>query len=91
MPEEKTQEHKFLETLIQEMVNKPDSICITRTIDERGVLYVITVDDSDIARVIGKEGSTAQAIRLLLKVVGYKYGVKASMKIDVPHPSQDKK
>ena len=91
MPEEKTPEHKFLEILIQEMVNKPDKVCIERTVDDRGVLYVITVDDNDIAKIIGKGGSIAQAIRLLLKVVGYKHNVKASMKIDVPHPTQDNK
>lgn len=91
MSEEKSPEHKFLETMIQEMVINPDKVCIKKTIDDRGVLYVITVDDNDIAKIIGKKGSIAQAIRLLLKVVGYKYNVKASMKIDVPHPEQGNK
>ena len=89
MSEEKTQEQEFLKMLITSMVNEPDKVCIKRTVDDRGVLYVITVDDSDIAKIIGKGGSIAQAIRLLLKVVGYKHNVKASMKIDVPHPTQD--
>ena len=83
MPDqEKAPEQKFLEKIIKELVTKPDKVCITRKVDELGVLYIITTDSTDIATVIGKQGSIAQAIRLLLKVIGYKYNVRASMKID---------
>lgn len=75
-------EQEFLEMVVKNLVSKQDGVKITRTIDKLGVLYTIVVDPTDVAKVIGKQGSIAQAIRLLLKVVGYKYNVRASMKID---------
>lgn len=86
--EEKAKEQQFLEMIVNELVSKPDQININRTVDDRGVLYVITADKDDVAKIIGKGGNIAQAIRLLLKAVGYKYNVKASMKIDVEHPEK---
>lgn len=91
MPEEKAPEQKFLETVIKELVTKPDKVCIERKVDELGVLYIVTADSTDVATIIGKKGSIAQAIRLLLKVSGYKHNVRASMKIDVPHNTQNTK
>jgi len=88
---EEAKEQKFLEMVINELVSKPDQVNIKRTVDDRGVLYVITADKDDVAKIIGKSGNIAQAIRLLLKAVGYKYDVKASMKIDVPHPTPSSK
>lgn len=77
-------EQEFLEMILKEIVVKPDKIKIERKVDELGVLYLINVDNDDLAKVIGKKGNIAQAIRLLLKVVGYKYNVRATMKINVP-------
>ncbi len=77
-------ENEFLEMIIKEIVTKPEEVKIERKVDELGVLYLINVDESDLAKVIGKKGNVAQAIRLLLKVVGYKYSVRASMKIQIP-------
>lgn len=77
-------EQEFLETIIKEIVEKPDEVKIERKVDDLGVLYTITVAEEDIAKIIGKQGNIAQAIRLLLKVVGYKYSVRAAMKIEIP-------
>ena len=77
-------EQEFLELIIKEIVAKPDKVKITRKIDELGVLYLVNVDEIDLPKVIGKKGNIAQAIRLLLKAVGFKHGVRASMKIETP-------
>jgi len=89
--EEIPKEQKFLEGIVKELVTKQDEINIVRTVDDRGTLYTITADKDDVSKIIGRNGNIAQAIRLLLKAVGYKYGVRASMKIDVPHPQQTNK
>jgi len=78
-------EEQFLEMIIKGIVTEPDKVEIVRKKDEMGVLYTVTAAESDLAKIIGKQGNIAQAIRLLLKVVGYKYSVRASMKINVPH------
>ena len=74
----------FLETLVKAIVSKPEDVKITRTVDQLGVLYTLTVAQEDVSKVIGKQGQTAKAIRLLLKVVGFNEKVRANLKIDAP-------
>jgi len=77
-------EQDYLKMIVDGIAEKPEAVKIERRVDDMGVLYTVSVADEDIAKVIGKEGKTAKAIRLLLKTVGYKYHVRASMKVDIP-------
>lgn len=76
-----TNEQEFLEYVIKSIVNKPDDVKIIRTVDEMGVLYTVHVNKEDVSKAIGKAGNMSKAIRTLLKVVGYKNSVRATMKI----------
>ncbi len=77
-------EQQFLVMILKEIVSQPEKVVITRTVDDMGVLYTLDVAPEDAAKVIGKEGQIAKAIRLLLKTVGYKNKVRASLKINNP-------
>ncbi len=77
-------EVQFLENLIKELVDKPESVKINRKVDEMGVLLTVDVDPIDVGKIIGRQGNIAKAIRLLLGAVGYKHKVKASMKVNQP-------
>ena len=79
---EKDQE--FLEFLVKAIVNHPEDVKSTRTVDERGVLITLDVNPSDMGYVIGRRGMTAQAIRSLLKVVGAKNNARVNLKINEP-------
>lgn len=57
---------------------------IEATTDERGTLLRLSLDKSDMPRIIGREGATALAIRNLLRVYGNKYSLHISMKIEEP-------
>ncbi len=83
-------EQNFLENVLKAIVKKSDEVVIERKVDELGVLYTVKVSDDDISTVIGKGGQTVQAIRLLLKTVGYKENVRANLKIDSPTPETRK-
>ena len=61
-----TIDQQFVEYIVKTLVNNPDGVEVDRKIDEKGVLLSLTVDPSDVGRVIGKRGVTAQAIRVLL-------------------------
>ena len=74
-------EQKLLETILTEIVDNADNVTIIKTNDEQGVLYTVEVKKEEAGKLIGKKGETANAIRLILKATGYKYGVHASMKI----------
>jgi uncharacterized protein len=55
---------QFLDYLIKALVDKPEAVKIIRTVDEMGVLMTLTVDPSDMGKIIGRQGNTAKAIRL---------------------------
>jgi len=78
------QDAKFLDFIIKELVDNPDDVKITRTVDEMGVLMTLDVNRADMGKIIGREGNTAKAIRTLLRVVGMKNNARVNLKINEP-------
>ena len=76
-----TIDQQFVEYIVKTLVNNPDKVEVERTIDEKGVLLSLTVDPSDVGRVIGRRGVTAQAIRTLLRALGTKQDARFNLKI----------
>ncbi|HKK54095.1 MAG TPA: KH domain-containing protein [Patescibacteria group bacterium] len=85
MAEENAQDKEFLETIVKQIVSKPDAVKVERTIDEMGVLLTLKIDQEDMGYVIGKKGQTAQAIRTLLKIIGAKNNSRVNLKIYDPN------
>lgn len=77
----------FVEYVVKAIVSNPDSVELTRVVDDMGVLLTLKVAQEDVSKVIGRSGQTVNAIRLLLKTVGYKDKVRANLKIDAPQVS----
>jgi uncharacterized protein len=75
---------QFLEYVIKGLVDVPEKVVITRTVDEMGVLLTLSVDPLDMGKVIGRSGNTAKAIRTLLRVVGMKNNARVNLKINEP-------
>lgn len=78
----------FLETTIKSMVDHPDEVKIVRTVDEMGVLLSLKVNAEDMGQIIGRQGSTAKAIRTLLRVIGMKNNARVNFKIEEPEGGQ---
>ena len=76
-----TIDQQFVEYIVKTLVNNPEKVAVDRKIDEKGVLLSLTVDPSDVGRVIGKRGVTAQAIRVLLRALGTKQDARYNLKI----------
>lgn len=76
-----TIDQQFIEYIVKTIVGDPDAVSIKRTIDEKGVLLELTVDQQDLGRVIGKRGSGAQALRTLLRALGTKNDARYNLKI----------
>src|SRR3954468_24899941 len=75
---------QFLEFLVKSLVEHPDDVKIKRTVDEMGVLMTLDVNPEDMGKVIGRQGNTAKAIRILLRVVGMKGNARVNLKINEP-------
>jgi len=79
-----TQDQEFIEYVVKNLVDHPEAVSLERSIDDRGVLLALTVDPDDMGKIIGKAGSTAKAIRTLLRVVGAKNDERLNLKIVDP-------
>ncbi len=79
---------KFLEFVVKALVENPNDVKITRTVDEMGVLMTLDVNKDDMGKIIGREGNTAKAIRTLLRVVGMKNNARVNLKINEPAGSE---
>lgn len=82
---EKDQE--FLELVVKSIVANPNDVKIERTLDERGVLLTLHLNQADMGYVIGKQGQTARSIRTLLKIVGAQNNARVNLKIHEPEGS----
>lgn len=88
------QDQQFIEYVVKNIVDHPDEVEIERSIDDRGVLLKLTVNQEDMGKIIGKGGATAKAIRTLLRVLGAKSDERFNLKIVDPegseHPGADR-
>ncbi len=63
---------EILETIILNMVDNKEAVAITETLEERKANYVVKIAEEDMGRIIGKQGKTAKAIRMVMKSVAGK-------------------
>lgn len=77
-------DQEYVENIVKPLVDNPDEVVTTRTLDERGVLIQLTVHPSDMGKVIGREGRTAKAVRSLLRVFGARENARINLKIIEP-------
>lgn len=80
----KSLDQEFIEYVAKALVNHPDEVKSTRTVDEMGVLLTLKVHPEDMSIMIGKGGNTAKAIRALLRVIGAKTRARINFKIEEP-------
>ncbi len=80
-------DQEFLEYLVKSLVDHPDDVKVDRRVDEMGVLLSLKVHPQDMGQVVGRQGSTAKAIRSLLRIVGIKNNARVNLKIEEPEGS----
>lgn len=84
MAEKKAADQEFLEYVVKALVDHPEDVKITRTVDEMGVLLSLKVNAEDMGQIIGKQGSTVRAIRDLVRIVGLKNHARVNLRIEEP-------
>ena len=75
---------EFLEYIDKALVDNPKDVKVERKVDEMGVLLSLKVNPEDMGQIIGREGSTAKAIRNLVRIVGLKNHARVNLKIEEP-------
>ena len=77
-------DQEFLEFIIKTLVDHPDEVKVDRKVDEMGVLLSLTVHPEDMGQIVGREGSTARALRTLVRIIGLKNHARINLKIEEP-------
>ncbi len=62
----------LLEYIVKSLVDNQGEVSITEVKGERAVIYEVKVADEDKAKIIGKQGRTANAIRRIVEAIGRK-------------------
>ena len=77
-------DREFLEYVVRALVDMPEAVSVVRSVDEMGVLLVLSVAPNDMGKIIGRDGNIAKALRTLLRVVGMKHNARVNLKINEP-------
>jgi len=80
----KQKDQEFLENLVKALVEHPDDVKVSRSVDEMGVLLTLKVNPEDMGQIIGRQGGTARNIRYLLRLVGLRNKARVNLKIEEP-------
>ena len=68
-----------LELIITSLVSEPSEVNITEKDGEREITFEVKVKETDMGKVIGKEGRIAKAIRTIMKSIASKENKKISI------------
>lgn len=73
----------LVDLIVRRLVTKPEAVRVEEDRSEGGVILVtIRVDSEDVGRVIGKKGSTINAIRHVAKAASIKSGEKVDVDVE---------
>ena len=61
-----------VERIIKSLVGEPDAVEVSESGDGKNVRVAVRVAESDMGRIIGREGRTVKAIRSILFIAGQK-------------------
>lgn len=72
---------EFLELIVKPLVNNPDEVEIEMDEDDRAITYQLKLNPEDIGRVVGKNGSTINAIRILMQAKPQEDGRRVGLEL----------
>jgi len=78
----------FLEYVVKGLVDYPEAVVLTPVESNGMTVYQLRMDPRDIARVIGRQGTTINAIRSLLLVGSAKKGKRCLVEIVEDKPAR---
>jgi hypothetical protein len=67
--------------IVLALVDNPDKVQVTATDSEQGTTFLVTVAPTDVGKIIGKGGRTAQSLRSLLSEIGMTSKTRYSLDI----------
>ncbi len=71
----------LVETMVKSIVDDVNNVHIREETTEKGTLFEISVGREDVAKIIGKKGRVAMAMRVVAGAAGAKLGHKVLLNV----------
>ncbi len=72
---------ELVELMAKILVADPEAVSVEETVEEDVTVYELKVAESDLGRVIGREGKIAKAMRLIIRSAAARLEQKATVRI----------
>jgi predicted RNA-binding protein YlqC (UPF0109 family) len=72
---------EFLEFVIRQLVEFPDEMMLSEIPSGKTTIFRVQLRQTDVGRIIGRNGQTIQAIRALLSSSAARHGQRATLEI----------
>jgi len=72
---------QLIETMAKALVDKPEDVAVSEVEGEKTTVFELRVSQTDLGKVIGKQGKTARAMRTILSASGTKMGKRCVLEI----------
>ena len=72
---------ELLVYIAQNLVDNPDDVNVTERVTDSETVYELRVNQSDMGKVIGRQGRIAKEIRALMRSVAQRQGKRVSVDI----------
>lgn len=76
----------FLEYVVKGLVEHPDEVTVTPVTKRGTTLYELRVNPEDVGRVIGRQGSTINALRALVTAASARKGLRCTVDVVAEAP-----
>jgi predicted RNA-binding protein YlqC (UPF0109 family) len=71
----------LIEAMAKALVDRPEEVKVSEIEGEKTTVYELRVSQSDLGKVIGKQGKTARSMRTILGAAGTKIGKRCVLEI----------
>lgn len=73
----------FLDYLVKSIVDKPEAVSVTEANDGQGFVTLnLTVDQTDMGKIIGKNGRVIKAVRDLVHILAVKENLRVNVTLE---------
>ena len=72
---------ELLTYIVQNLVDNPDEVSVTEREADAETVFEVRVADGDMGKVIGRQGRVVKEIRVLMKAVAQRRGMKVSVEV----------
>ena len=70
---------QILKTMIESLVENEEDVTINQKGDEKYITFEVKVNNSDMGKVIGRQGKMAKSIRTIMKAIASKENKKVQV------------